>query len=106
MKLFDFTFRPIKAKLSLDYGEECAEEIVINSRFNFEEIIPQMPYVGGMKNYYTPIIVVNGLIIAMFMAMKETGKTAADVIRFWVRQRMTSSLKSQCRWHTWGDGCS
>jgi hypothetical protein len=83
MKLFDFTFRPIKAKLSLDYGEECAEEIVINSRFNFEEIIPQMPYVGGMKNYYTPIIVVNGLIIAMFRAMKETGKTAADVIRIW-----------------------
>jgi len=83
MKLFDFTFRPIKAKLESDYGEQYTEQIVIKSRNNFEEIIPQLPFVGGMKNYYAPIIVVNGLIIAMFMAMKESGKTAADVIRIW-----------------------
>jgi len=36
-----------------------------------------------MKNYYTPIIVVNGWIVVMFRAMKETGKTATDVMRIW-----------------------
>jgi hypothetical protein len=83
IKLFDFTFRPIKKKLTHQYGEQYAENIVTRSRQNFIEVIPQMPYVGGMKNYYTPIIVVNGLIVAMFRAMKETGKTAADVMRIW-----------------------
>ena len=83
MKLFDFTFRSIKAKLESYYGEQYAEQIVLKSRHNFEEIIPQLPYVGGMKNYYTPIIVLNGMIIAMFRAMKETDKIAADVIRIW-----------------------
>lgn len=83
MNLFDFTFRPIKKKLRYQYGEEYSENIVTKSRQNFEEIIPQMPYVGGMKNYFTPIIVVNGLIVAMFRAMIETGKTAADVMLIW-----------------------
>lgn len=83
MNLFDFTFRPIKKKLRHQYGEEYSENIVTRSRQNFEEIIPQMPYVGGMKNYFTPIIVVNGLIVAMFRAMNETGKTAADVMLIW-----------------------
>jgi len=83
MKLFDFMFRSIKEKLEFYYGEQYTEQIVLKSRHNFEGIIPQLPYVGGMKNYYTPIIVLNGTIIAMFRAMKETDKTAADVIRIW-----------------------
>jgi hypothetical protein len=83
LKLFDFMFRPIKAKLMSYYGEQYAAEIVLKSRHNFEEIIPQLPYVGGMKNYYTPIIIVNGMIIAMFRAMRESEKTAPDVIRIW-----------------------
>lgn len=83
LKLFDFTFRTIRKKLVGYYGEAYAESIVEKSRQNFLEIIPQMPYVGGMKNYYTPIIVVNGFIVAMFRAMDETGKTAEDVMRIW-----------------------
>ena len=83
MRLFDFMFRSIKAKLESNYGEQYAEQIVLKSRSNFEELIPQLPYVGGMKNYFIPIIVINGMIIAMFRAMKDAGKTAGDVIRIW-----------------------
>ncbi len=83
LKLFDFMFRPIKAKLMSYYGEQYAAETVLKSRHYFEEIIPQLPYVGGMKNYYTPIIIVNGMIIAMFKEMRDTGNTAPDVIRVW-----------------------
>ena len=83
LKLFDFTFRPIRKKLAGYYVEAYAESIVEKTRQNFVEIIPQMPYVGGMKNYYTPIIVVNGFIVAMYRAMEETGKTAEDVMRIW-----------------------
>jgi hypothetical protein len=83
LRLFDFTFRPIWKKLAEYYGQEYAENIIDESRQNFLEIIPQMPYVGGMKNYYTPIIVVNGIIVAMFRAMRKTGKSAEDVMRIW-----------------------
>ena len=83
MKLFDFMFRSIKEKLEFYYGEQYTEQIVLKSRHNFEGIIPQLPYVGGMKNYYTPILVVNGLIIAMYRAMAESGKTAEDVVLIW-----------------------
>jgi hypothetical protein len=84
LKLFNFTLRPVRKKLAKKYGDEYAEGIVSGSRQNFIEIIPQMPYVGGMKNYYTPIIVVNGFIVAMFKAMRETGKTAEDAVRIWM----------------------
>ena len=83
MQVFDFMFRPIEAKLGVYYGEEYARDIVHQSRREFIEIIPQLPYVGGMKNYYTPIIVINGMIIAMYRAMSESGKTAEEVIRIW-----------------------
>ena len=39
MNFFDFTFRPIKKKLKVHYGEEYAENIVARSRQNSEEII-------------------------------------------------------------------
>lgn len=83
LNLFNFTLRPIRKKLANHYDDEYAESIVYASRQNFIEIIPQMPYVGGMKNYYTPIIVVNGFIVAMFRAMRETGKSAEEVIEIW-----------------------
>jgi hypothetical protein len=83
MQVFDFMFRPIEAKLDVYYGEEYARDIVHQSRENFVEIIPQLPYVGGMKNYYTPIIVINGMIIAMYRVMSESGKSAEDVICIW-----------------------
>jgi hypothetical protein len=83
IQVFDFMFRPIEAKLGAYYGEQYARVIVRQSRMNFSEILPQLPYVGGMKNYYTPIIVVNGMIIAMFRAMSEGGKTAEEVVRIW-----------------------
>jgi hypothetical protein len=83
LTIFDFTFRLIRKKLAVHYGEHYAESVVVESRQNFLAIIPQMPYVGGMKNYYTPIIVVNGFIVAMFRAMSETGKTAEEVMRIW-----------------------
>ena len=82
MQVFDFMFRPLKTKMATYYGEQYAQDIVIQSRLNFEEIIPQLPYVGGMKNYYTPILVVNGMIIAMYRAMAGTGKTEEDVVNY------------------------
>jgi hypothetical protein len=42
-----------------------------------------MPYVGGIKNYFTPVILINGWIIAMHRAMKSEGKTAEDTIIIW-----------------------
>ena len=83
MHLFDFIFRPIEGKLASSHGDQYAGLIVHQSRQNFEEILPLLSYVGGIKNYYTPIIVINGMIIAMFRAMNETGKTAEDVVRVW-----------------------
>ena len=65
MQLFDIMLRPLEAKLKTRYGEQYAGQIVFQARHNFVEIVPQLPYVGGMKNYFSPIIVVNGMIIAM-----------------------------------------
>ena len=83
MHLFDFIFQSLEERLAAYHGDQYAGLIVHQSRKNFEEILPLLPYVGGMKNYYTPIIVINGMVIAMFRAMRETGKTAEDVVRVW-----------------------
>lgn len=81
--VFDFVFRSIKKKLVAHHDEPFAEEIVNQSRKNFQELLPQLPYVGGMKNYFSPIVLVNGWIIAMYKAMQEQGKIAEETIRVW-----------------------
>ena len=63
------------------YGDAFAREVLADARVEFDAILPELPYIGGRANYFTPVIVVNGWAIALFRAMRRRDKDAREVIR-------------------------
>ncbi len=66
--------------LTEQFGREFADSVIPEVRLQFEQIIPELPYVGGQKNMYTRIIIANGIIIAFYRVMKTQGKSVENVI--------------------------
>ncbi len=67
--------------MSERYGEPFAREVLAEARREFEAVLPDLSYIGGRANYFTPVIVVNGWVIGLFRAMSARGKDAREVIR-------------------------
>jgi L-2-amino-thiazoline-4-carboxylic acid hydrolase len=44
-------------------------------------LLPRIPYIGGKENMFTPVMVINGWIIALYRAMKSRGRTVEEVVR-------------------------
>ena len=77
---FDRFSKRLKKSLTARYGDAFAIEVTAVTRTEFERIIPELPYIGGRKNYFTPVMLVNGWLVALYRAMKERGKSAEEVI--------------------------
>lgn len=77
---FDRFSTHLRRSLSPRYGPEFADEVIRDTRGEFERIIPELPYIGGRRNYFTPVIVANGWLVALYRVMKGRGKTVEDVI--------------------------
>ncbi|MFC1997972.1 hypothetical protein ACFLXI_10290 [Chloroflexota bacterium] len=70
-------------KVRMKYGEGVAREVRTEAKKEYREIIPYVPKVGGIKNYFSGIAVANGWFIATYKAMKPMGYTAEDVMTIW-----------------------
>ena len=81
LRAFDRFARRAKPKLVARYGDEFAEGVLAEARVELDRLAPNLPYIGGLRNAFTPVIVVNGWGIALHRAMKSRGKTAADTVR-------------------------
>jgi len=80
MRGFDRVAKRLGKRLSARYGEGFSNEVLADARQEYARILPELPYIGGWRNYFTPVIVANGWIIALYRAMKAHGKPVEDVI--------------------------
>ena len=64
--------------LSKQYGEKFAENILLEAKYRFEVLIPEIPYIGGEENHLTNSLVGSVECLALCQAMKGRDKTAAD----------------------------
>jgi len=80
MRGFDRIARRAQKGLEQKYDAELARDVVADARRRFEGLIPELPYVGGRKNAYSRIIIVNGWIIALARAMDARGKTVEETV--------------------------
>lgn len=78
---FDRAARRLRPKLERRYDAAFAEEVLAGARRELDLIIPRIPYIGGSKNAFTPVMIVNGWMLALHRAMKARGKSAEDVVR-------------------------
>jgi hypothetical protein len=60
------------------YDEEKADKILREARKWFENLIPQIPYIGGDENHLTKSLVESAGYLAFYKAMKRHGKTAEE----------------------------
>jgi len=81
LRQFDRHFVRATRRLAHHHGEELAAELTAETRRRFEQIIPELPYIGGSANYFTPVMVINGWLVSLHRAMAERGLSAEDTAR-------------------------
>jgi len=71
---FDLVARSARSVIESYFGEN-ARALTAEVRREFENLIPQFPYVGG-KQPHTEFIVFTGMLLAVYRVNKTHGKTA------------------------------
>lgn len=97
LRQFDRHFARVTQRLAHHHGETLAAELTTDTRRRFEQIIPELPYIGGSSNYFTPVMTINGWIVSLYRAMAERGLTAEDGARV-AFEAATDFFSSKPRW--------
>jgi hypothetical protein len=63
------------------YGEIQTYKILQDTRQEFENLIPQIPYIGGKDNNFTKNLLDSVCYLALYKAMKKFDKTVEEVGR-------------------------
>lgn len=90
--LYAYLNRKIGVILKENFDKATAEVIIDEIRKHYEEAMEKLPYIGGCRNSYTPIMVVNGWFVCAFRAMKENGLDD-DVAMYMIYTTMGKLLK-------------
>lgn len=59
------------------YGHDTAAALIADARQIFEELIPQIPYIGGRENHLTNSLIWSAQCLALHQALKAHDMTAA-----------------------------
>ncbi len=81
LKGFDKVAQRATKCLIKNYNEDFARTVIEKTREKFEQIIPDIPYIGGKRNQFTPVMIINGWIISFHRAMVGYGKTTEESIK-------------------------
>ena len=65
-RFYSYMTKRTKEILSLGYDAKTVEIISQKCESQYDSIIKRLPYVGGIRNFYTPIIIVNGWFVCMY----------------------------------------
>lgn len=61
------------------YGAEMADTAVAESILEFEQLIPEIPYIGGKANSMTDTLVQMATLLALYRVLKRHGKPVAEI---------------------------
>ena len=70
----------VEKKIAVSYDENFACKIVSQAKNEFENIIPGIPYFGGIINPFNEIIIIAAQMAAVHRAMKQNGKSAEETV--------------------------
>ena len=80
MRDFDRAISRVKLVLIVRYGEEESKVLMRESRQNYEDLIPEIPYIGE-KNPLLIFLLPTGRYLAIYQTFKKHGKTLEEVGR-------------------------
>ena len=73
IKGFDKVLKQVKIVLRGYFGKSPTDQIVAKSRYEYESIIPDLPYIGGRKNSSTFNLIGGAQILAIIRPLEEKG---------------------------------
>jgi hypothetical protein len=80
-RVFDLFLRSASLVLARHHGQELADEVIGDTRTEYERLLPEVPHIGGIRNVFQPVMTVNGWIVALHRAMSVRGNEPEDAIR-------------------------
>ena len=80
MRAFAWFVRRIQPLMARRWGAEFARVVIADVRDEYGRLAPQLPDIGGWRNVFTPVMVVNGWMVALHRAMARRGRTPQDTI--------------------------
>jgi hypothetical protein len=79
LKFFNRIVKSVRELTIKKYGEPFANQLLTELRIEFENILPQLPYIGGKKNPNTIFIVGAGIYLAIYKVMKAHAKSFEEI---------------------------
>lgn len=64
---------PANKVIVAHFGEDFAEEVQETTREEFETLIPEIPYIGGRKNFFSDMPVRAAVILGLYRALEKKG---------------------------------
>lgn len=78
LKDFDKVAKQVNGVLAARYGKDLTDIAVKEARLEYENLVPQIPYVGG-KQPFTRFIIATAWFLAMYRVLKAHGKSVDEV---------------------------
>jgi hypothetical protein len=78
---FDRASPRFARSLERHHDAAFAEQVPREARVEFERLLPELPYIGGRRNLFSWVMVVNGWLVALFRAMQARGGSAEQTMR-------------------------
>jgi L-2-amino-thiazoline-4-carboxylic acid hydrolase len=80
-RAFERFLRRAHDSLSRRYGAAMAEAVISAAREEYQRLRPRVPYIGGARNVFQPVMVINGWLGSLHCAMRAHGLGAEDTVR-------------------------
>ena len=101
LKKFDQTLALIKDSLVGRYGAEVAKAMLREAHQEYENLIPEIPYISGIRaRMFNIFLLITAQELAVFKAMKKRGKTPAQAWEI-CHEALRLSLAKIPRWKRW-----
>ena len=80
LRTFDRVGKRIERTLRDKHGRADAADIVAETRSEFDRLLPELPYIGGARNIFTWVIVVNGWFVGLHRALARRGENPEQAV--------------------------
>jgi len=82
MKNFSHELEIARELLIKKFNEPKLDELFKQMKSEYEKLIPEIPYIGGLENMFTNILVISMSFLAMFRILEKEGLTLRDIGEF------------------------
>ena len=101
LKEFDKTAGLMQDYLAQRYGEELADRLYKETRQKYEKIIPEIPYIQGMRaRALNLFLIITAQELAAYRVMKEHGKTSGETWEV-CHEAIKLRMKKFCKFKRW-----